>query len=207
MFLPWMWLHDTLYLERDPLSTLLLQDSFFRFGQLDLDSWEERTCMNIKISAVITLHLPAHKHMPCFKLCLNSCINLSVCTHLLWVHHPGTLTPSKAIHFSWSPDGDGACPRVQLGNYRENLQHFVVRTHIKRNHMDLNLTKCCFLLFYFLLLPLISVLYPKLHGNYLSWGAKHHCHYPSVSPFEGTGAYSRCHIGPKAGYTVDRLPV
>ncbi len=62
--------------------------------------------MNIKISAIITLHLTALKHTPCFKLCMNSCINLSVCTHLQRVHHPGTLSPSKAIHFSWSPAGD-----------------------------------------------------------------------------------------------------
>lgn len=78
--------------------------------------------MNIKISAVITLHLTALKRTPCFKLCMNSCINLSVCTHLQRVHHPGTLSPSKAIHFSWSPAGDGACPQVGLGNYCENLE-------------------------------------------------------------------------------------
>lgn len=42
----------------------------------------ESACMNFKISAIITLSLTALKHMPRFKLCMNSCINLSVCTHL-----------------------------------------------------------------------------------------------------------------------------
>lgn len=86
----------------------------------------ERTCMNIKISAIITLHLTALKHMPGLKLCMNSCINLSACTHLQCVHHPGTLSPSEGIHFSWSPAGDGACP--QVGNYCENLKRSVVPT-------------------------------------------------------------------------------
>lgn len=40
--------------------------------------------------------------MPSFKLCMNSRMNLSACTHLQRVHHPRTCAPSKAIHFSWS---------------------------------------------------------------------------------------------------------
>lgn len=41
--------------------------------------------------------------MPSFKLCMNSRMNLSACTHLQRVHHPQTCAPSKAIHFSWGP--------------------------------------------------------------------------------------------------------
>lgn len=58
--------------------------------------------------------------MPSPKLCMNSCINLSACTHLQRVHHPGTRTPSTGIHFSCSPVGDEARPWVGWGNYREN---------------------------------------------------------------------------------------
>lgn len=85
------------------------------------------TSINFRIGAIITLHLGVFKHMPCFKLCMKSCINLSGCTHLERVHHPGTLTLSAAIHFSWSPAGDGACPQVGPGNYCETFRHFVAR--------------------------------------------------------------------------------
>lgn len=48
----------------------------------------EGSCMNIQISAVMSLHLTALEHMPSFKLCMNSRMNLSACTHLQQVHHP-----------------------------------------------------------------------------------------------------------------------
>lgn len=35
--------------------------------------------------------------------------------HSSTVHHPGTRTPSKGIHFSWGPAGDGARPWVGWG--------------------------------------------------------------------------------------------
>lgn len=63
--------------------------------------------------------------MPSLKLCMNSCINLSACTHLQRVHHPGIATPpptplrASIFHGALSVmkhvhEWDGG------GNYREN---------------------------------------------------------------------------------------
>lgn len=52
-----------------------------------MTSSAEDSCMNIQISAVMSLHLTALEHMPSFKLCMNSGMNLSACTHLQQVHH------------------------------------------------------------------------------------------------------------------------
>lgn len=61
--------------------------------------------------------------------------------HSSTVHHPGTCTSSKGIHFSWDPAGDEAHPWVGWRNYCENESGGLWET----NQRDFYLEKQLFL--------------------------------------------------------------
>lgn len=91
--------------------------------------------------------------MPSLKLCMNSCINLSACTHLQRVHHPGTATtptPPTPLRASIFHGALSVMKHVREwdggGNYRENQAGSGRRTRAVKHPLSFFFS-FCFVLF------------------------------------------------------------